>query len=388
MLVCLAFYYFFRRAAIQLPMFPLLAFAGSQFLLTYLNVFIQSIYRYRTTFWMNIIAGIAGTACLYFTIPVYGVLAYVWSFVLVHIILSVGYIISIRKAIKDIQPKESDFELPGIQQLSKVALYFAVSAILAGMVWQRFELSILKNYFDYAHLAVYGVAFTVIALFAEPLKLIPGVLLYYFASMGDKHQEASAQFSMFFKHFCWLVIFIGTFIWFDAQHIITLLYTDRYLESAYYVKILLPGIIPGVCSYALMSTHVGLGKAKFLFIQDIITASIFLGLAFGFIHAFGLEGAAWAKSLAIGFSVTMGLIYTHFRLKYTVPFQSLFLSVVISMLIIAPFQETFSATWIGIGLKFLTAFSLYGIISWYTNTIDRSVVRKLAGELKAKLGNG
>lgn len=384
-LVGLLFYYFIQRAGIELPMFPLFVFASSQFLLTYLNVFIQSVYRYRTTFWMNVVACIAGTACMLFTIPVFGVLAYLWSFVLVYLILSVGYIITIGKAIKDIQPQPSDFKLPDRRQLLKVAVYFAVSAILAGMVWQRFELSILKNYFDYAHLAVYGVAFTVIALFAEPLKLIPGVLLYYFANIGDKHQEASAQFSMFFKHFCWLVIFIGIFIWFDAQHIIILLYTDKYLESAYYVKILLPGIIPGVCSYALMSTHVGLGKARFLFIQDIITATIFLGLAFGLIHNFGLEGAAWAKSVAIGFSVTMGLIYTHFRLKYTVPFQSLFLSVVISMLLIAPFQETFSVTWIGIGLKFIVAFMLYAIISWFTNTIDRSVVRKIMGEFKMKL---
>lgn len=383
-LVGLTFYYFFQRAAIELPLFPLFIFASSQILLAYLNVFMQSVYRYRTTFWMNVIACIAGTTCLYLTIPVFGVLAYVWSFVLVHLILSVGYIITISKAVKDIKPVESNFVLPDVSQLLKVALYFAVSAILAGMVWQRFELSILKNYFDYAHLALYGVAFTVIALFAEPLKLIPGVLLYYFANMGDKHQEASEQFSMFFKHFCWFVIFIGIFIWFDAQHIITLLYTDKYLESAYYVKILLPGIIPGVCSYALMNTHVGLGKARFLFIQDIITATIFLGLAFGLIHIFGLEGAAWAKSVAIGFSVTMGLIYTHFRLKYTVPFQSLFLSVVISMLLIAPFQETFSMSWIGISLKFIVAFILYGIISWYTHTIDRSVVRKIMEELKLK----
>ncbi|MES2558816.1 MAG: polysaccharide biosynthesis C-terminal domain-containing protein [Bacteroidota bacterium] len=378
-LVGFSFYYFFEKAAIVLPLFPLMVFACSQFLLTYLNVFIQSIYRYRTTFWMNVIACIAGTLCLYLTIPVYGALAYIWSFVLVHLILSAGYIVTISKAIKDVKPAKSDFVLPGTPQLLKVALYFAVSAILAGMVWQRFELSILKNYFDYAHLALYGVAFTVIALFAEPLKLIPGVLLYYFANMGDKHREASEQFELFFKHFCWLVIFIGTFIWFDAEHIITLLYTDKYVESAYYVKILLPGIIPGVCSYALMSTHVGLGKARFLLIQDILTATIFLGLAFGLIHTFGLEGAAWAKSLAIGFSVTTGLLYTHFRLKYAVPFQSLFLSVVFSMLLVAPFQETWSETWILIVVKFLVAFILYCIISWYTRTIDQSVVRKLMG---------
>jgi stage V sporulation protein B len=383
-LVGVLFYYFFERAAIALPLFPLFVFASSQFLLTYLNVFIQSIYRYRTTFWMNLLACVVGTLFLYFTISVYGALAYIWSFVLVHLILSAGYIITINNAIKGIQSKQSDFKLPGAAQLFKTALYFAVSAILAGVVWQRFELSILKNYFDYAHLAVYGVAFTVIALFAEPLKLIPGVLLYYFANMGDKHREASEQFGVFFKHFCWLVIFVGTFVWFDAQHIITLLYTDKYIESAFYVKILLPGIIPGVCSYALMSTHVGLGKAKFLFIQDIVTATIFLGLAFSLIHSFGLEGAAWAKSVAIGFSVSMGLIYTHFRLKYAVPFLSLFLSVAISLLLLAPFQETFSTTWMGIGLKFSLSFTMYGLISWYARTIDRSVIRKMAIEIKQK----
>ncbi|MES2778987.1 MAG: oligosaccharide flippase family protein [Bacteroidota bacterium] len=384
-LVGISFYYFFERASIELPLLPMLAFAGSQFLLTYLNIFIQSIYRYRATFWMNMIACIAGTVFLYVTISKFGAVAYIYSFILVNLILSVGYIITINKAIAIIPDKTSDFELPNTPQLLKTALYFAVSAILAGMVWQRFELSILKNYFDYAHLAVYGVAFTVIALFAEPLKLIPGVLLYYFANMGDKHEEASERFEAFFKHFSWLVIFIGTFIWFDAEHIITLLYTDKYLESAYYVKILLPGIIPGVCSYALMSTHVGLGKARFLFIQDIITATLFLGLAFGLIHTFGLEGAAWAKSVAIGCSVTMGLIYTHFRLKYRVPFQSLFLSVVIALLLVAPFQGAFSANWLFIILKFLIGFVLYVLLSWLTRIIDHSLVIRMITEFKSKL---
>ncbi|MES2727251.1 MAG: oligosaccharide flippase family protein [Bacteroidota bacterium] len=349
----------------------------SQILLSYLQVLVQSVYAYKKVFIINIMVAVVGISFLIIGLPRYGASAYIYTYLLVNGLLCLGYGSTVFIAVKTMKvlPKAKHFELPTTKAIYKTSLYFGVSAILATIVWQRFELSILKEYVDYSELAIYTIAFSVLSLFMEPLKLATGSLLYYFAGIAHHKEQASLTFEKFFKHFSWLVIFIGVFIYFNAEQIVTLIYTYKYVESALYLKILLVGMVPGTCSYVIMNMHVGLGKSRFLLAQDIVCALLFLiGLYIG-IQNNGLMGAAWAKSIVILLSVALGLWYTSFRLGFKVPYLSLLKAIALTFLLIAPFQGVLENSILFLFGKGALLFALYFALSWYLHLIDRTLVK-------------
>lgn len=349
----------------------------SQILLSYLQVLVQSVYAYKKVFIINVMAAVGGILFLVTGLPLYGAAAYIYTYLLVNGLLCVGYGITVLTAVKGIKglPATSGFELPGRKAIYKTSLYFGVSAILATILWQRFELGVLKQYIDYSELAVYTIAFSVLALFTEPLKLATGSLFYYFAGIAHHKEQASLTFERFFKHFSWLVIFMGGFLYFNAEQIVTLIYTYKYVESAGYLKILLVGMVPGTCSYVVMNMHVGLGRSKFLLTQDIVCALLFLAGLYMGIQNNGLVGAAWAKSAVVLLSVASGLWYTSFRLQFKVPYFSLLKALGLTFLLIAPFQGVLENSVWFLLCKGVVLFALYFALSWYFNLIDQTLVK-------------
>jgi O-antigen/teichoic acid export membrane protein len=375
-MICTVISYFviYHYNAFDFTIGYVLTFAVSQLLLSYLTLVMQSFKLFKPMFVANVIGCALGLLFLWLAINQFGGVAYLIAYTLVYFILIGTYLYQIQKAIKVVKQQTStEYYLPSRSNMLKTSLYFAVSAILAGILWQRFELSVLKLSVGYSELAIYGVAFTFIALFAEPLKLIPSVLLYYFANITE-HAKASVQFARFFKHFSWLVIFIGVFVWFNASALVITVYTDKYIESVNYVHILLVGIIPGTFSYVMMHTHVGMGKARFLLVQDILSALVFVILFFVLFDKIGIEGAAWAKSIAMLFSVMLGLIYTSARLKFDVPFKELVASLALSLLLVIPTVDFGSWSLLLLMLKCALLAGLYVVVSWYTRIIERGIL--------------
>lgn len=369
--------YLFLNNLAVVNMGILIILACSQILLGYLQVLVQSVYAYKKVFIINVVVAIIGIAFLIRGLPLYGAAAYIYTYLLVNGLLCLAYGSTVFMAVKGVKilPTPSRFVLPPAKAIYKTSLYFGVSAILATILWQRFELSILKEYIDYSELAVYSIAFSVLSLFMEPLKLATGSLLYYFAGIAHQQEQASLTFERFFKHFSWLVIFMGVFIYFNAEQIVTLIYTYKYVESALYLKILLVGMVPGTCSYVLMNMHVGLGKSRFLLMQDIVCALLFLiGLYVG-IQNDGLTGAAWAKSIVVLLSVALGLWYTSFRLQFKVPYLPLLKALALTFILIAPFQGILENNILFLLGKGALLFALYFAVSWYFNLIDRTLVK-------------
>jgi O-antigen/teichoic acid export membrane protein len=378
-------YIFFNNSAL-FPIGIILLLGALQIVLSYAQVLAQSIYAYKKIFILNTFASVVGILFLLWRLPQHGAIAYIYTFLLVNGILCIGYAFIVFKAVWALKAKEgSSFKLPPLFSLLKSSLYFGISSILATILWQRFELTLLKQYINYSDLAIYSIAFSVLALFMEPLKLATSSLLYYFASIAHNQQEASASFDRFFKHFTWFVIFIGVFIYFHAEPIVSIIYTYKYIESAIYLKILLIGMIPGTCSYAIMNMHVGLGKSKFLLIQDVLSALLFLvGLYIG-VNNYGILGAAWAKSLVVLVSVSLGIWYTSFRLRFKVPYWSIIKSLIITLIIVIPFQELWESNIILLSVKGILLFSLYAILSWYSNTIDKTWVKTTLSRIIAAI---
>lgn len=375
----------YRFVHINISFFPVLLMALSQCMLIYLQVFMQGLYRYKTTLLYNIVVSVTGTVFLLATINVCGAVAYVYTILLVNVILCLGYGFTIIKAIKTVVPESREYEEIPVNTLIRTSLFYAASAILAGILWQRFEISVLKQFFGYEKIAIYSIAFTVVALFAEPLKMLPGVLTYYFAGISDEGDKVAAQFSRYFKHFSCLVIFCGIFIWADARSIVTLLYTDKYLDSVYILRVLLIGIVPGICSYVLIHMHIGLGKAKFLMIQDLVSAVLFLFLFFLGNYYWQLPGIAWAKSIAMLVNVILGLWYTSYRLKFKVPYIPVLFSLLLSAVMVLPLSGVASSSILFLIMKGFVLFALYILISSKLKILETDLLHDMYKQIRSKI---
>lgn len=352
--------------------------------LFYLQVLVQGLLAYRAIFFTNLLATVTAFLFLVFTLPQLGAPAFIYSYIIVNGILSIGYLLVLIRGLKQLKSltSDSDFQLPAKNSLIRTAVYFGGSAILAGLLWQRYELSILKYYVPYAELATYMIAFTVMALVIEPLKLIPSALIYYFASITNDAEKAAEKFHSFFKHFCWLVFFAGVFVFFHASQIVSILYTDKYADSAVLLQILLIGMIPGTCSYVVMNMHVGLGRSRFLVFQDAVGVITFTALLFLGNQYFGLVGAAWAKSIAVVLSVSLGLWYTSEKLKFQVPFYAVLGSLVLSVLLIWSSQSFLLGSFLSLTIKAIVLFVVYVGISLLLNLIERSLVQSIFSRIQ------
>lgn len=359
------------------------ALLGSQFLLNYLQSMVAGLYRYKAILYANLVASACGALFLFYFLPIYRVDAYLLNLVLINIILSIWYMIDLFKVYRaekmNYVPKDEN--IPELKVLNKTSLYFGFSAILAAIVWQRTEIFFIRQAFDFEQVAVYGIALSLIAIFSEPLRIIPGTLLSYFAGIGDDIQQVKIKFNSFFKHFSWLVIFVMLFVFFDAQDMIRIVYTDKYIESVLPMQVLIIGFIPGICSYVLMNMHVGLGKVRFLLIQDILSAVVFLGVVIPGIHYYGLEGAAMGKSAGIIFSVVLGTWYTCFRLKMPFPVKSILLSVIFSVALMYPLRNVWDQNLFIIAIKFTLCAAAYIIVSMLSGVIDKAIVPRVYNEV-------
>jgi O-antigen/teichoic acid export membrane protein len=379
--VCIGYVFFFGSKEIAVPVSTIILFTITQFLANYFQVLIQSVYRYKTAFTVTLVAVVSGSIFLYLTLPSLHILSYLYTYIGVNVILVMGYSLAFFSAMRQTEETESSYQLPPSKELFRTALYFAVSAILAGILWQRTEFYLLEVWFSYSDIAVYSVAFTIMALFFEPLKLLTGVLTYYYAGMGEKGDRGEAQFGVYFKHFCWIVIFAGSFVWFNSDAIVLQVYTNKYADAAEYLRLLLIGMVPGVCSYVLMSMHIGMGKSRFLFVQDLVCAVVFCLLVYCLTQWMGLRGTAIAKSIAILLSVAMGLIYTASKIGFSIPWKLPLFSIVLSITIGYSMQGILQASVVLLAIKLILSFGLYIVISYFSHMIDRSLFVRVKDEM-------
>jgi O-antigen/teichoic acid export membrane protein len=374
----------YQIVIIHIPFVHLMLWTFSNIALSVTTVFMQATYRYKQSFYLNLVACLLGLGFLLIAFSHLQQLAYLYCFIIVNLFLSIGYCLLLSKflyTIKD-ETESGHEEIPPANNWLKTSAYFAISAILAGILWQRFELSLLKHYYNFDQLAVYAIAFTLVSLFAEPLKLIPSGLLYFFSGIKYQQEEASAKFSDFFIHFVWLVSFCGSFVYTHMDDMVVLFYTDKYAAAAEYARYLLIGFIPGICGYVFMNMHTGLGKARFLFIQDSLCALLFItGLGFA-IPWFGLIGAALTKSAVMIISVIIGAWYTHHHLRYDLPIIKPLLSFLIAFVLVYLSREMFAENLILLLIKAAILFGLYLMISLPLGLIRKDLINETMGRIR------
>lgn len=374
----------YQIVIIHISFVHLMFWTFSNISLAVTSVLMQATYRYKQSFYLNLFACLLGLGFLLLSFSQLQQLAYLYCFIFVNLFLSIGYCLLLSKYLFTLEEttESGHEEIPPANSWLRTSAYFAISAILAGILWQRFELSLLKHYYNFDQLAVYAIAFTLVSLFAEPLKLIPSGLLYYFSGIQHQQEKASAKFSDFFIHFVWLVSFCGAFFYAHTDEMVVLFYTDKYAAAAEYARYLLLGFIPGICGYVFMNMHTGLGRARFLFIQDSLCALLFItGLGFA-IPWFGLMGAALAKSAVMIISVLSGAWYTQYHLRYDLPIVKPLLSFLIAFVLVYLSRGMFAENLILLSIKVVILFGLYLIISLSMGLIRRDLINETMGRIK------
>jgi teichuronic acid exporter len=354
------------------------------FAVSYMQVVAQSFFKYKAIFYINIISAIAGVSFLLLTIDAYKGAAYIWMYLLINIIQFICYAVILTQsyyALTDTATEQIEDPV-SYMVLIKTAAYFGGSAILAALLWQRPELYLVKRFLGFDKVAVYSVALNIISLMLEPLKMLSGAMLSYFAGISHLKDKVEEQFFTFFKHYTWLAIFVGVFLWFEAHTIVTFIYTQTYAESARLVQIMLLGFIPGVCTYLIMHLLVGLKRTTYLITQDIIIAVLFIIAAVVGLKYVSLFYISMAKAGLFFISFGMAVLYVIFRLKFKFPIKSMVKSLSLSILLFWLLGFIPGNTiWHTIERLMLAAL-LYTGISFKIQLIDSIIVEKVGLELK------
>ena len=360
-----------------------------QFAVGYLQVMAQSMFRYRSIFYINLLVAVIGSVFLVWNIEAHKVNAYVWMYILVSIIQVICYsIVVVRAYLQFAQeaPARSTEEIVSTKTLLYTCLYFGVSAILAAALWQRPELYLVKKYLGFNKVAEYSVALNIILLLLEPIKMFGGAMQSYFAGMAHLTDEIKSRFFVFYKHYTWLAIFSGVSLWVEAEPIVSFVYTSKYASSAGLVKVLLLGFIPGVCAHLMMHLFVGLKRTRYLVIQDIIVAALFGSLLLFSFSYMTIETVSTIKAVSFMVSFAMAIWYIQVRMKFPFPLFEMIKSLGLSIMLLGVFS-LIPGNHIGmILLRIMLAFALYFMLSIQLGLIEMRILQNVMGEFKRILG--
>jgi O-antigen/teichoic acid export membrane protein len=310
-----------------------MALMGVHLLNYFVVSWMQSMQLYRNVFLVQTVASASALLIGYFIIPVYGLNGFIFCFFWLH---TIGLLWLSFYFIKQVKQLKANSDMPVAAEVDGKLLirstgYFAISAVLSSILWQRSEYYFIKRELSEASVALYAVAFSVISLATEPFRLLTGTFTTYFARHFNQESDPSKMFTAMFKFIWMLTSFTSIFLWFFADQIVLFFYPEEYIASVSLIKILLPGVFLGACSYVVMGYHVAAGKAKFLLTQDSIVAIILIGLVLFSVHFYlGIEGIAWARSMALGTTVALGIAYSIWGMHLKFPFCSMLFSLLLS----------------------------------------------------------
>lgn len=360
--------------------FMLFIYASSQILNSYVQVMAQSTFSYKKIAIGNSLISVLGILVLYFLLPRMGIDGYIFTFTGVNLFLSIWNIYVWKSASINLSPA---FEYTHFnkKEFFKTCLALAASSILAAILWQRTELFFVKKILGFEQLAIYGVALSMLALTTEIFRILPGALMPYFSAHKNQGNRNSHVYYTFMRYFTWLIVFVCLFIGVDASHIIQSIYTSKYEASGPLLSILLIGYSFGSVSFLSMQLHIGMGRNRFLMIQDFLGAVLVIGLCLYFIPVHGIVGAAWAKSISMLIIALLGIWYTTFRLQFPFPLRYITLSIMCALVVIFPLQHIFTGNILLLSIKFIVSFALYFALSIQVGVIEKKRLNVILGRI-------
>ena len=154
--------------------------------------------------------------------------------------------------------------------------------------------------------------YSISVLLAEKLSHIPQsvnvVLFPHVSSLsGDEANELTPRVT---RNSLFLIILAGLALYAVSRPLLMLFYGSAFLPALKAFRILIPGIMALSVAKILSSDLSGRDRRLYLTISTAVAFAVNVGLCFAWIPRFGIEGAAWASTVA--YSVQSGLMLVFF----------------------------------------------------------------------------
>lgn len=373
------------RIALQ----PLLVIAllVVQFAATFFQFVMQGMFAYRQLFVAQMLATSVAFAFLWFALPVNGVEAYIQSYILYNsILLLVLSFPVVRLLAKAHSAETTQPALTPQNKLWQLSGYFALSILLASVMWQRPEAYFIEKYLGYTQLSVYLIAFNLVFLATEPIRMLSGVLISYFSGLSEQRDQLVKIYTSYMQYLGWLAAFLGLYVYCYAPAIVKLLYTESYNESADLLRVFVPFFMLSAVNQVSVNLLIGLKKVRQLLYFDVANFVLFLLMLFWVFPTGSLTELALGKGMIHLWSVVFVFVVVY-RLEFRSPLRKLLLSMLLAIASIVPVFYVLpnDGLWWQLLLSAAVPFIVYVWLSIRLGLIEREMAMKIQNRLLGRL---
>lgn len=216
---------------------------------------------------------------------------------------------------------------------------------MVGIIGGRIDRFILSAYFTSSDFAMYSIAqfrIPIVSLIFPAVSNVIGPQIAICSKEGDLKEAIRLWHKMIVK-FSLVVIPFTIYSIFSAQELITLLYTEKYIEAAFLYQLFLVTFFMQMLSRGIILSS--FGYTKYIFKVKLISAIFTVIISFSLIPKFGVLGAALSYVIAFYFGGFLELIKAKRILELGwsnwFPYSDIsktLLAATISLLIVLPFK--------------------------------------------------
>jgi O-antigen/teichoic acid export membrane protein len=347
----------------------------------YLQVLAQATFRFAQLAVGYTVIPMIALTLLWYYLPQYGMDVYILIFTGVNLANALWSLMVLLTAKTEKTSGDAVSEKLEWRVLIRNSAALALSSALAAVLWQRTELYFIRRTAGFDELAVYGVALSLLALLVELFRMLPGAMMPYFSAHKDHPEQNANAYYAFMRYYGWLLVFAFLYVGVEAPRIVGFIYTSTYSYSAELLRIMLWGYAFGALSFVATQLHIGLGKNKYLLIQDIVAAVLVITLCYTIIPVYYISGAAWIKSSVVAYMGIASIAYTIFRIGYHFPVRYLSLSLLCAAVVIFLLRNWMNDSLLMFCLKSFLAFSLYLVLCTTVGVVEKKMLQRIRNKI-------
>ena len=203
------------------------------------------------------------------------------------------------------QAQDAHGRPPVVTEIARYGFNVWVTGLVAGLVWQRGEMGILKLHATDSQIALYGVALTIIGAITQGMQLFYGALMPHFVRYisEDRYEEMSRTL-MTISQVTMILAAGGTLCLLAFGREILTLFGPHYAAAYGIVSITAAGSIALTCSAASLILQIT-SHAAFSRNSNLIAMAVLFGVTAILAPSMASEGAAWGRTLS---QVTVALL--------------------------------------------------------------------------------
>jgi O-antigen/teichoic acid export membrane protein len=377
-------YTFYIQFGIHVSIWLIAAFVFLQIASTFLQLVLQSLFCYKQLFVAHVFAFLLSLPIVFMGVDALGISAYLLGFCSYHFVVLVCGMLFYYQQYQLFKTYTYQPMHEKVWAWLRPSVHYAFSAMLAAVLWQRYELYAIKQLEGIEVVATVGVAFTLVAIFNEVFKMMSSSLTSTIAAHAHQTDKVTAYVSKFLVYTTWLMAFAALFLYTHIDVITIYIFTPKYSDAIVYARILLLGFIPAAWGYIFINALIGLGQSRFLFRFDLGMAIVtILGMFIGYTINH-VQGLFWAKSMAMWLSVVVACVYSYQLKIVKIDIASMVKSIALAAIMVIPFSFMLTQSLIFVGIKGVVLLVVYIVLSQYLGLIPRKQIWKQLNDVFLK----